>query len=74
MTRFLYTVRNPNTETVHAADGAYGNPVCESLPHAMKYDKSPMLGEFPGDFGDHPEDCPNCARLVGEEYVVVEGD
>jgi hypothetical protein len=72
MTEYLYTVWNPNTETRHAAKGWYKNPVCGALPHSMKYDKSPMLGRFPEDFGLHPDDCPNCARMVGEEHVVEE--
>lgn len=74
MTEYLYTVDNPNTSTRHVADGAYGNPICGTLPHAIKHSKSPLLGQFPQDFGDLPGDCPNCTKLVGPEHVVQEGN
>jgi len=69
----LVTVENRRTGTRHVAYDEFARPICGAQPHATQYDASPMLGEFPEDFGQLDIDCPNCARMDVAEYVTEVG-
>ena len=66
----LPTVENKRTGTIHIAHGEFGQPVCGAQPHDMRWEVSPMMGEFPDDFGDCSNDCAACASVDASEYVV----
>ena len=68
----VVTVENRRTGTVHVAHDEFGQPICGAQPHAMKWDASPLLAEFPEMFGSF-DDCENCARMDVGRYVTDVG-
>lgn len=63
----LPTATHKDSGVRHVAKGEYGNPICGENALKLRWDASPMLGEFPEDFGDLPDDCGRCAKTAQEK-------